>query len=384
MIDKELKGGTGMKAIVNGVLVLPDQLVTGQALLYSRKIEGIVPVEQVPAEATVIDAGGGYVLPGLIDLHIHGYAGVDATTATAEELERMGKALLKEGVTGFLATTMTVAAATLNAAWQACRTAMERCPNLLGVNAEGPFVSPAKCGAQDPTHAIPPDPALMTPYADVIRLATIAPEWPGAADAAGILTAAGIKVAVGHTAADYDTVMRCIDYGATHGTHLFNAMSGLSHRAPGAVGAVLNSAVTCELITDNHHVHPALYEPVWKVKGRALCLITDCLAAGGLPAGEYTLGGAPVVSDGTLCRRKDGTLAGSAGTLLNNLKNFWEATHIPLWECVNCATANPAHILGLATRKGTLKTGKDADLVVITKDFSVTATILGGETVYQA
>ncbi|MBE6807380.1 MAG: N-acetylglucosamine-6-phosphate deacetylase [Ruminococcaceae bacterium] len=371
-----------MNAIVNGRLVLPDGVAEGQVLLYSHKIEAIVPPEQVPDDATPVDAKGGYVMPGLIDLHVHGYAGVDATTATAEELVQMSGALLKTGVTGFLATTMTADPATLRAAWENCRVAMSGCPTLLGVNAEGPFVSPAKCGAQDPAYAIPPDPTRMVPYADVIRLATVAPEWPGAAEAVRALTAAGITVAVGHTAADYDTVMACINAGATHATHLFNAMSGLGHRAPGAVGAVLNNPVTCELIADNHHVHPALYTPVWRIKGDRLCLITDCLAAGGLPAGEYTLGGAPVVSDGTLCRRKDGTLAGSAGTLMRNLKHFYETTHLPLWECVNCATRHPAAVLGLAKQKGALTVGCDADMVITNKGFDVTATVLGGETVY--
>ena len=178
--------------------------------------------------------------------------------------------------------------------------------------------------------------------------------------------------------------MDSIAAGATHATHLFNAMSGLNHRHPGAVEAVLNSPVTCELITDGHHVHPALYEPVWKVKGERLCLITDCLAAGGMPPGEYTLGGSPILSDGTVCRRPDGTLAGSAGTLVGNLKNLYESTHIPLWECVNCATRNPAKVLGLDGRKGALTPGLDADIVIVNPDFAVTATILVGETVYKA
>lgn len=371
-----------MKVVINGTIVMPDRLVEGKALLCSSRIEGLVPTEQIPADATIIDAKGGYVMPGLIDLHLHGYAGVDATTATAEDLVKMGTALRKAGVTGFLATTMTVDTATLKRAWENGRRAMEQCPNLLGINAEGPFVSPQKCGAQDPAYALPPNPALMTPYADVIRLTTLAPEWPGAPEAVRKLTDAGITVAVGHTDADYDTVTGCIDAGATHATHLFNAMSGLNHRAPGAVGAVLNSGVTCELIADNHHVHPALYEPVWRIKEDTLCLITDCLAAGGLPPGEYTLGGATIVSDGVLCRRPDGTLAGSAGTLMNNLKNFYEATHLPLWACVNCATRNPAKVLGV--NKGSLDVGKDADVVITTRDFSVTATLLGGEPVYQA
>lgn len=372
-----------MKAIINGKIVLPDGITEGQALVYGEKIREITPLEALTSDIETLDAGGGYVLPGLIDLHVHGYAGVDATAATAEQLVRMGEALLKTGVTGFLATTMTVDARTLEAAWGACREAMAACPTLLGVNAEGPFVSPAKCGAQDPAHAIPPDPARMAPYADVIRLATVAPELPGAIEAITGLTAAGITVAVGHTAADYDTALAAVRAGATHATHLFNGMSGLDHRSPGAVGAVLREGVTCELITDGHHVHPALYEPVWRMKGRGLCLITDALAAGGLPAGEYTLGGAPILSDGTLCRRPDGTLAGSAGGLMHNLKNFCEATSLPLWECVNCASRNPAAVLGLDGRKGALLPGRDADLVIVNEDFTVTATILGGELIYS-
>lgn len=372
-----------MKAIVGGKIVLPDGIVEGQVLVFSDKIEEIAPPKALAPAVETIDAKGGYILPGLIDLHIHGYAGVDATAATAEDLARMGNALLKTGVTGFLATTMTADARTLKAAWGACREAMASCQNLLGVNAEGPFVSTEKCGAQDPAFAIPPDPAMMTPYADVIRLATVAPELPGAIEAIRGLTAAGIQVAVGHTNADYDTVMAGIAAGAVHATHLFNAMSDLHHRAPGAVGAVLGSPVTCEWIADGHHLHPALYEPVWRIKGRDLCLITDCLAAGGLPAGEYPLGKAPIVSDGTLCRRKDGTLAGSAGTLINNLKNLYNATRIPLWECVNAASLNPAAVLGLSDRKGSLLPGKDADLVIVNEDFTVTATILGGDVVYS-
>lgn len=374
-----------MLAIVNGTLVLPDGVIEGQTMLCSSLIEGFVPLGQVPADATVLDAQDGYVLPGLIDLHVHGYAGVDVTAANDEELIKMEAALLKEGVTGFLATTVTASYATLEKAWAACRRRMAgQNTTLLGVNAEGPFISPAKCGAQDPAFAVPPDPAWMLPYADVIKLTTIAPEWPGAADAVAELTAAGLSVAVGHTAADYDTVERCIQAGATHATHLFNGMSGLHHRSPGAAGAVLSHPLTCELIADNHHVHPALYEPVWRCKGRQLCLITDCLAAGGLPPGTYPLGDAPVHSDGVLCRRPNGTLAGSAATLLSGIRHMHEATSIPLWECVNCATLNPAAVLGIDRRKGSLEPGKAADAVILDRNFSVRATVLGGEIVYSA
>ena len=370
-----------MNAIINGKILLPDRMVEGYALAYTDRICGMIPVEEIPDGTTILDAKGDYVMPGLIDLHIHGYAGVDTSTATVDDLTRMSRALLKEGVTGYLATTMTVGIPTLHTAWENCRTARVHCPNLLGVNAEGPFVSKEKCGAQDPGCAIHPDPTLMTPYGDVIRLTTIAPELPGAAKATRVLTEAGITVAVGHTGADGATTRALFEAGATHVTHLFNAMSPLHHREPGAVGAALAGDASCELITDNHHVHPTLYRTVWETKKDKLCLITDCLAAGGMPPGEYTLGGAPVVSDGSVCRLADGTLAGSAGTLMHNLKNFYEATGLPLWECVNCATRNPADVLGL-DRKGALEIGCDADIVIATPDFTVTATILGGDTVY--
>lgn len=372
-----------MNAIMNGKILLPDRMMEGCALVYTDRICGIVPMEEIPAGATILDAQGGYVMPGLIDLHIHGCAGVDTTTASKDDLNRMSNALLKEGVTGYLATTMTADIPTLHTAWDACRAAMKNCPNLLGINAEGPFVSKEKCGAQNPACAIHPDPALMTPYGDVIRLVTIAPELPGAAYATRTLTKAGITVAVGHTAADCATTQALFESGATHVTHLFNAMSPLNHREPGAVGAALASVATCELIADNHHVHPTLYQMVWNAKRDGLCLITDCLAAGGMPPGDYTLGGKPVVSDGTVCRLADGTLAGSAGTLMRNLKNFYEATGLPLWECVNCATRNPAKVLRL-DGKGVLEPGWDADIVIASPDFTVTATVLGGKTVYCA
>lgn len=373
-----------MHAIVNGKIVLPDRVAEGQALVYSRRIAGLVPVEEIPADAALLDAKGGYVLPGLIDLHIHGYAGVDVSDADPEALLRMSRELHKAGVTGFLATTMTVDTPALKKAWENCRAAMGQCPSLLGVHAEGPFISREKCGAQDPAFAAAPHPALMTAYADVIRLATVAPELPGAAEAVEKLTAAGIRTAIGHTAADHRTALAAIRAGATHVTHLFNGMSPLHHREPGTIGAALNSAVSCELIVDGHHVHPALYEPVWKIKGRKLCFVTDCLAAGGLPPGEYTLGGAPVVSDGSLCRRTDGTIAGSVLTLLQGVQNVYKATGIPLWECVNCASLNPAGVLGIANRKGSLEPGKEADIVMVNPEFAVTATVVEGKTVYTA
>ncbi len=375
-----------MKAIINGSILLPDRAVDGCALLYTDRIEGIVPASDIPADATRIDAAGGYLLPGLIDLHIHGWGGVDVTTAQPDALLALARALAGTGVTGFLPTTVTADLATLQRSWAACRAAMAHPENrsILGVNAEGPFISPAKCGAQNPADAIPAQPQAVVPYADVVRLVTVAPERPGAEQAIRALTRAGIRVAIGHTEADYDTALGAIRAGACHITHLFNAMPALAHRAPGTVGAALDQPVFCELIADNHHIHPALYEPLWRIKGERLCLVTDALAAGGCATGEATLFRARITSDGQVCRLADGTLAGSITPLMQCVKNAYEAGSIPLWEWVHCASLHPATLLGIQQRKGSLAPGKDADIVLTDRALQVRATIQGGTTVYRA
>ena len=172
--------------------------------------------------------------------------------------------------------------------------------------------------------------------------------------------------------------------GVKHATHLFNAMTPMTHRAPGVVGAALNSDVSCELIVDTYHVDPALYEMVYKMKGRKLCFITDCLPAGGLPEGEYTLGGAKIIYKDNLCKLEDGTIAGSVLKLNKGVWNVYNNSTIPLWECVNCATLNPATTIGVADRKGSIGVGKDADIVILDNEFNVKKTIIGGVVRYEA
>ena len=380
-----------MKAIINGKLILKDGIEEGRALLLSDVIEGIVPMADVPADAEIIDAKGGYVAPGLIDLHIHGYLGRDVCDGEEESIRVISKGLLANGVTGYLPTTMTVDMKDIRRALDVCRALKEESrtwqgSTILGCHAEGPFISVHKKGAQDPAHILPPDAAFVKEYADVIGVITLAPECD-TEDFAAIREIArdtGVVVSMGHTSADYETAKRSTEAGVKHVTHLFNAMSPLQHRAPGVVTAALNSDVSCELIVDTFHVDPALYDIVWKQKGRRLCFITDCLPAGGLPEGEYTLGGHKIISRGIVCRLEDGTVAGSVLHLNHGVWNAYKNSSIPLWECVNCASLNPAMTLGIEDRKGSIDIGKDADVIITDGEFNVCKTLIGGKIQYEA
>jgi len=379
-----------MNAIVGGKLILQDRVVEGCALLYSDVIKGIVPESQVPQNATILDAKGGYVAPGLIDLHIHGYLGKDVCDGSEESICAISKGLLANGVTGFLPTTMTVDMAVIKKALEVLRAKKEESKawngsEILGCHAEGPFISAAKKGAQDPSHILKPDAAFVKEYADIIKIITLAPE-EDTEDFAAIREIAAetdVVISMGHTSADYETAVKSVESGVRHATHLFNAMTPLTHRAPGVVGAALTTDVTCELIVDTFHVCPTLYDMLWKLKGRKLCFITDCLPAGGLPYGEYTLGGTKIIYNDIVCRLEDGTVAGSVLPLNKGVWNVYRNSSIPLHECVNCASLNPAAAIGLADRKGSLEAGKDADIIICDSEFNVQKTIIGGVTQYE-
>ena len=373
-----------MKAIVNGKLILRDRILTGKALLYTDVIEGIVDADKVPAEAEILDASGKYVAPGLIDLHIHGYLGKDVCDGEEESIRTIAAGIVRNGVTGFLPTTMTVDKRMIIKALEVCRALKEESKtwngtSILGVHAEGPYINPKKKGAQDPQYILKPDAAFVKEYADIIRLITLAPEMDeDFAAIREIRRDTNVLISMGHTDADYDTAVASTLAGVGHATHLFNAMSALAHRNPGVVGAALNTEVTVELIVDTFHVNPALYPIVYKLKGDKLCFITDCLPAGGLPDGEYTLGGQRFVSRGIECRLPDGTIAGSILKLNKGVWNVYSNSNIPLYECVNCASLNPARAIGLDARKGSIEVGKDADLIITDSEFNVEKTIIGG------
>ena len=189
---------------------------------------------------------------------------------------------------------------------------------------------------------------------------------------------------MGHTSADYETAMASVNAGVKHVTHLFNAMTPLAHRAPGVVTAAMNADISCELIVDTFHVDASLYDLLYKLKGRKLCFITDCLPAGGLPEGEYTLGGAKIIYRGIVCRLEDGTVAGSVLRLNKGVWNVYTNSDIPLYECVNCASLNIATTLGIDKEKGSLEIGKDADIIITDSEFNVEKTIIGCKIKYES
>lgn len=380
-----------MKAIVNGKIILKDRIVENSALLYSNVIEGIVSPKDLPDAVEIIDAKGGYVSPGLIDIHMHGYLGKDVCDGEEESIRTISRGLLANGVTGYLPTTMTVDMKVIRRALDVCRKLKEESKTwagstILGCHAEGPFISCSKKGAQDPKYILKPDAAFVKEYADIIKIITLAPEEDDEDFNAlrEIARDTDVVISMGHTSADYETALKSTAAGVKHATHLFNAMTPLAHRAPGVVTAVFNSDVSCELIVDTFHVSTALYDMLWKLKGRKLCFITDCLPAGGLPEGEYTLGGQKIIYKGIVCRLEDGTVAGSILHLNKGVWNVYTNSSIPLWECVNGASLNPAVTLGLDKTKGSIDVGKDADIIITDNEFNVYKTIIGGEVRYEA
>ena len=380
-----------MKAIKGGKIILKDRVIDGFALLYSDVIEGIVPADSIPEGAEIIDACGGYVSPGLIDIHIHGYLGKDVCDGEPESIRTIAGGIVKNGVTGFLPTTMTVDMAVIKKALQVCRDLKEESKHwagsqILGCHAEGPFISESKKGAQDAKYILKPDAKFVKEYADIIKIITLAPETDTEDFDAirEISRDTDVVISMGHTSADYDTAMRSTQVGVKHATHLFNAMTPLAHRAPGVVTAALNSDASCELIVDTFHVNSCFYDLLYKIKGRKLCFITDCLPAGGLPYGEYTLGGTKIIYNDIVCRLEDGTVAGSVLPLNKGVWNVYSNSNIPLNECVNGASLNPATTIGVADRKGSLEVGKDADIIITDDSFNVQKTIIGGEIRYEA
>ncbi len=380
-----------MKAIINGKIILKDRVIEGNALLFSDVIEGIVPQENIPEGAEIIDAKGGYVSPGLIDMHIHGYLGKDVCDGEEESIRVISKGLLANGVTGYLPTTMTEDMKVIRKALEVCRELKEESRDwdgseILGCHAEGPFISAAKKGAQDAKYILKPDAKFVKEYADIIKSITLAPEEDENDFAAirEIKRDTDVLISMGHTSADYKAAKASVAAGVGHVTHLFNAMTPLAHRAPGVVTAALDSDISVELIVDMFHVDKCFYDMLWKLKGRKLCFITDCLPAGGLPMGEYTLGGQKIIYRDVVCRLEDGTVAGSVLHLNHGVWNVYKNSSIPLNECVNCASLNPATALGLEKKKGSLEVGKVADIVITDENFEVSKTIIGGKIKYES
>lgn len=379
-----------MKYITGGKIITPGGIARGRALAYNERISGIVDAASIPAGAEVTDARGQYVSPGFIDIHIHGYMGEDVSDGKADGLRVMAEGIIKNGVTSFLPTTMTVSEGEIDTALDAVRSVKEESRSwngagILGVHAEGPFINPSKKGAQAADSIKKPDASYIIKNADIIKSVTLAPEMDEGHTCIKALAAkTGILLSMGHTDATFEEAMSAVADGIGNATHLFNAMSALAHRNPGVVGAALASDISCEIIADTFHIHPGLFSIVAALKKNKLVLITDCTRAGGMPDGEYSLGGQPIFLKGIECRLADGTIAGSVLKLNRAVFNMLKHTQLPIYEVVAMATINAARVIHADDRKGSLEAGKDADIVIFDNDINIIKTIKRGRIVYSA
>lgn len=377
-----------MKAIIHGRIILENEILDNHVLLYNDQIEGIFPIENFCADECdrVLDAEGRYISPGFINLHIHGCKGFDVMDNTPEALAAIRLGMVESGVTAFLPTTMTYDFAMINHSLDCIREAMHVVlgARILGCHLEGPFISTAYKGAQDSQNILLPDFGLLDKNKDIIKIVTLAPEVVKDYKFIADCRANDIIVSIGHSAATYDQAVEVIQAGINHATHLFNAMSPLHHRRPGVVGAVLDTGIYCELITDNVHVHPALQRLVYRVKQKdKILLITDSMRACMLSDGESELGGQTVFVKNQVARLADGTIAGSVLTLNQGIKHFRENTKASLPEAIAMASVNPAKELGIYHETGSIQVGKQADLTVFDEEIDIFTTIVQGETVYQ-
>ncbi len=379
-----------MKCIIGGKLILADAICENMAIVFDEKIRKIAPEAEIDLSAyEVIDAGGKYIAPGLVDMHVHGYLGADASDGDAEGIRKMAEGIIENGVTAWCPTTMTVSKAEIEAAFDSIREVKESegyyGARILGVNSEGPFINPAKKGAQAEEHILRPDAAFIKKHQDIVKVFTVAPEVDGALECIEeVARDTDVLISMGHSNAKYEEALLGIEKGVRHTTHLFNAMSILSHRSPGVAGASLSSEeVSAELIADTFHVDRGIFGIIAKLKGDKLCLITDCIRAGGMPDGDYTLGGQPLHKEGIQCLMPDGTIAGSVLKLNEAVYNLYQNTNLPLYKAVACASLHPAKALGEADEIGSLEEGKRADIILADEKFAVSMTILGGEIRYK-
>ncbi|MGB9860995.1 MAG: N-acetylglucosamine-6-phosphate deacetylase [Candidatus Bipolaricaulaceae bacterium] len=369
--------------ITGGLLVLPREVVPGDLLIKAGKIAKIGKGVAQAAEE-VLSVGSLYVAPGFLDLQANGAMGYEFLRASPEEINQILDFFLHHGTTGLLATLPTAPQEILSSALS--RLSAMKHPVLLGVHLEGPFLAEARRGAHPKEHLHPPSGQLvrtfLANFPGLIKLWTLAPELPGAKEVIAELRKNGVVCALGHSDASYEEAMAAFSLGVPLVTHLFNGMRPFHHRDPGLAGAALEAPVFVSLICDGVHVHPAAVRLAAKSKGfTRLLLVTDCLAPTGLPDGKYVFGVEIFVENG-VPKLSDGTLAGSTLTMEKAVKNFLDFTGCSLSEAVRCATLNPAKILGIAAKKGSLGVGKDADLVIFDEDFAVHYTILGGKIVY--
>ena len=378
-------------------LVLPDRICHGGIIWQDGILKEIF--EETPQQAfketTVWDMEGDLLIPGLIDTHVHGAGGCDVMDGTPESLQTLAEALLKEGTTAFLPTTMSCNPEQLKRVLQNVADFQRdhfQGAEILGLHLEGPFIAEEFRGAQ--AKKLIWDGArdgsaqflanLLAEFPGLLKIITFAPERPDGRDLTKVCLAHGVIPSAGHTAADLAQIELAVQWGVRHITHAFNAMPSIHHRNPGLLTkALLDNTITLEIIADGVHIHPAVLELVLRNKPpERVCLISDGTRAVGMPNGEYELGGQKTL----VCQGKallpDGTIAGSAFPLRQGLKTLVQTLQSPLPEAVRYATLNPAKLLGIDNRVGSLEINKEATFIRLSSDFDIKQVWLQGRLVF--
>lgn len=379
--------------IHNAKIVTPQHTIDNGALLTDGdKIRAVGPegAFSCPEGVTQVDAGGKYLVPGLIEMQLNGGFGNDFTADPTTIWEVAGD-LAQFGITTFLPTVIT---SSLPNTVKARKVITEGRPagykgcNPLGLHLEGPFLNPEKKGAHNEDYICTAREENIEGWSPDggVRLVTLAPEMPDALEAVKTLSKRGVVVSAGHTQATYEEAMAGFDAGITYGTHLFNAMPPIHHRKPGLPGALLyDERVTVGVIVDGVHVHPSLIKVVWEVLGpKRMNSVTDALAAMGLPPGsKCQLGDYNVIVTEKVCTLEDGTISGAVISLDRGLRNLIEFTGCTLGEALETMTTTPARCLGLEGKIGVLEAGAQADMVLLDKNYMVDTTFTSGELVHR-
>ncbi len=379
-----------MLLIENATVYTPSTcLDSGQVLIDRGHILAVGAAGQmnVPSRVPRMDAHGLCVTPGWVDLQINGGFGYDFTQHP-DSIWSVAQHLPRYGVTAFLPTIISSPLSQIESAlnvWRSGPPAGFAGAYPLGWHVEGPFVNPKRRGAHNPIHLAQPTLEAVRSWSpsNGVRLVTLAPELDGAAEVIRYLSQAGVLVSAGHSMATYEQALAAFQQGITYGTHLFNAMPLLEHRSPGLAGALLTcDHVTTGLIADGVHVHPAMVELAWRMKGpHRLNLVTDASAALGMPPGEYYLGDLKIHVDSTSARLADGTLAGGVTDLSSSVRNLMRITRCSLAQALCTVTLVPSEALKLADR-GRLAPGCRADIVFLSRDHEVVMTLIGGKPVF--